>query len=152
MRGLIPSVVLVAAVIGCASLPAASPAPTAGPDRPALPLPEGLSGIPDPGAFGIDTHAATPPGSVPAGVEQTFVLGHCGLSSPIDIDGALWDPAAADDGQSGPLTEVQVGELINSTPVLLVLVDDQTMLMATPAGARVLLERHHGPRLYHGCD
>jgi hypothetical protein len=152
MRGLIPYVVLVAAVIGCASPPAASPTPTAGPDLPTLPLPEGLSGIPGLDEFGISIDAITPPGSVPVGSEQAFTLGHCGLSSPIDIDGSLWDPVAGEGAAGGPLTETNTGELINSTAVLLVLVDAQTMLMATPAGARILLERHNGPRFYRGCD
>ena len=79
-------------------------------------------------------------------------LGHCGLISPVDIDGSLWDPVAGDDGNGGPLTEDQEGDLINATRVLLVLIDNDTMLMATPNGARVLLSRHDGPRAYLLCD
>lgn len=118
--------------------PTPSPTPAPTPDLPSLPLPANLSGIPAEGEFGIELQAHTPPGSVAVGVEQTYTLAHCGLFSPIDIDGSLWDPVTGDNGQGGPLTEDQIGDLINATPVLLVLVDHDTMLMGTQHGGRVV--------------
>ena len=50
------------------------------------------------------------------GFEQTYTLEHCGLISPIDVDGSLWDPVFGDDGHGGPLTEdqrVQIEEVTN---------------------------------------
>jgi hypothetical protein len=70
----------------------------------------------------------------------------------IDIDGSLWDPVAGDDGFGGPLADPQLGELVNSTPVVIVLVDQDTMLVVTPLGARILMTRHDGPRDYAYCD
>jgi hypothetical protein len=93
----------------------------------------------------------TPADSVPIGEEQVFNLGHCGLGSPIDVDGSLWDPVAGDDGSGGSLTDDQVGDLINGTPVVFVLVDHDTMLMSSEHGARILLTRHDGPRDYFLC-
>jgi hypothetical protein len=86
------------------------------------------------------------------GEEQNYTLGHCGLISSIDIDGSLWDPVAGDDGFGGPLTDAQLGELINSTPVVLVLLDPDAILFVTPLGARILMTRHDGPRDYAYCD
>lgn len=138
--------------IACAS-PTPTPAPSASPapDLPTLPLEASISGIPGDNEPVATVQSHTPPGSVPIGADQSFTLGHCGLGSPIDLDGALWDPVAGDDGFGGPLTEDQIGELINSTPVVLVLIDHETALFATPLGARILLTRHDGPRAYRLC-
>jgi hypothetical protein len=95
---------------------------------------------------------STPAGSLPIGEEQNYELGHCGLISSIDIDGSLWDPVAGDNGFGGPLADPQLGELINPTAVVLVLVDHDTILFVTPLGARILMTRHDGPRAYSYCD
>lgn len=86
------------------------------------------------------------------GEPQSFEIGHCGLGSPIDFDGSLWDPTFGDDGSGGPLTNDQQGELINATQVELTIIDPVTALLVTPAGARVLLVRHDGARPYALCD
>lgn len=79
------------------------------------------------------------------------MLGHCGLISPIDMDGSLWDPIGGHDGAGGPLTEDQLGELINATPVVVVLTDPNTAVLQTPLGAVITLTRHDGPRDYFLC-
>jgi hypothetical protein len=149
MRGrlLLVVVLLATGVTGCGAPP--PPAATATPDLPSLPLPESVSATPPPD--GIRIEALTPPISVQVGVEHTYTLDHCGLFSPIDVDGSLWDPIYGDDGAGGPLTSDQIGDLINETSVALVLVDHETMLMVTRHGGRVLLTRHDGPRNYFGC-
>jgi hypothetical protein len=134
------------------SPPTSTPIPTPPDDLPKLTLPGTISGIPGPDDdFTATLEPHTPADSVAVGEDQVFTLGHCGLGSPIDIDGGMWDPIAGDDGLGGPLTEDQVGDLINATPVVLVLVDHDTMLMATQHGARILLTRHDGPRAYFLC-
>jgi len=125
---------------------------TSNPALPTLPLPAGYSGIPGPGAPTAMMEAHTPAGSVPLGEPQSLEIGHCGLGSPIDFDGSLWDPTAGDDGSGGPLTTEQQGELINATQVELKIVDPDTAVLVTPAGARVLLVRHDGARPYALCD
>ena len=138
--------------IACASpTPTPTPSPSPAADLPTLALEANISGIPGGNEPVATVQSHTPTGSVPIGVQQSFTLGHCGLGSPIDLDGALWDPVAGDDGSGGPLTEDQIGELINSTAVVLVLIDHETALFATPLGARILLTRHDGPRAYLLC-
>jgi len=143
-------VFLVTALSGCGSPPAPTSTPV--PDLATLPLPANIAGIPGPGAPSAMLEPHTPAGSVEIGVEQSFALGHCGLGSPIDFDGSLWDPSFGDDGSGGPLTEGQVGELSNQTATILVLVDSQTAELITPLGARIVLKRHAGPRAYYLCD
>lgn len=151
-RGLILALVGVA-LLACGSPgPTGSPTPAPTPDLPSLPLPANIAGIPAQGESQIELEAHTPPGSVAVGVEQAYTLPHCGLVSPIDIDGSLWDPTFGDNGAGGPLTQDQLGDVINGTPVALVLVDHETMLMVTSHGARIVLTRHDGPRAYFGCD
>jgi hypothetical protein len=135
--------------IACGS-PSPSPAPTSTtPPSPALlPLPANLSGIPTDEEFTAEVSPQTPDGELAVGEERDYTLGHCGLSSPVDIDGSLWDPI----GTAAALTEQQQGELINATPVIVVLVDESTMHMRTPAGALITLARHDGPRRYFLCD
>ena len=83
------------------------------------------------------------PGSGPApGPNVPFTLGHCGLSSPIDIDGAFWDPY----GQ------------IDANPAFINASDGQfRRLGASEAefatgGSRVALRRHAGAKSLPGCD
>lgn len=86
------------------------------------------------------------------GVARNFPLGHCGLGTPIDIDGSLWDPVSGQKADGGPLTDDHIGELINSTPTTIVLTDANKMQMTTPLGAVIVLARHDGPRSYFLCD
>jgi hypothetical protein len=86
------------------------------------------------------------------GVATMLTLGHCGLGSPLDFDGSLWDPVGGHDGRGAPLNEQQVGELINATDVAVTLVDPRTAWLVTRSGAVILLARHAGPRNYFLCD
>ncbi|MEX2547761.1 MAG: hypothetical protein WD830_08230 [Chloroflexota bacterium] len=139
-------------LVGCGSV---VPAPTAFPTpTPAtLPLPQNVSGIPEQGNPNTAVIAAhTPRGELEVGVARTFTLGHCGLMSPIDMDGSLWDPTAAHNGAGGALTEEHTGELINATPTVVVLIDPNSIELRTPLGAVITLTRHDGPRAYFLCD
>ena len=116
------------------------------------PLPANVAGIPAPGDATAMVESHSRPGELEVGVARNFPLGHCGLMSPIDIDGALWDPIAAHDGSGGPLTDDQLGELINATPTVVELTDANTAELRTPLGAVITLARHDGPRAYLLCD
>ena len=132
--------------------PTPTPEPTATPGVTLIPLPAGIAGIPGATEPSVELSPATPSGELEVGVPRDFRLGHCGLISPIDIDGSLWDPVAGHDGAGGPLTDDQVGDLINGTRTVVVLTDQNTLVMQTEHGAVVTLTRHDGPRDYLLCD
>ena len=132
-------------------LPSLTPQATATPAASLLPLPEGISGIPGANESGVELAPETPPDEMQIGVARDFLLGHCGLISPIDIDGSLWDPVGGHDGSGSPLTDDQLGDLINATSTIVVLTDEDTMEMQTEHGAVITLIRHDGPRRYLMC-
>jgi len=142
------------ALAGCDSTaaPTSSRVHTATPAPALLPLPAGVAGIPRPGMPTALIQPRTQRGIVPVGVLQPFELGHCGLVSPIDFDGSLWDPVAGDDGSGGPLTDEHQGELFNATRVTLTLIESDVMRLETPRGAVLALVRHAGARPYSLCD
>jgi len=144
-------ILLIVVAAACGAAPPTSP-PTDEPTaRPLLPLPGGADGIPGPGDTSVTLPAHSPAGIIQIGVPVNFPLGHCGLGSPIDIDGGLWDPIAGDDGLGGPLTRQQLGELANSATVVVTLLDPNRAVLVTPGGAVVTLQRHPGPRAYLLC-
>ena len=134
--------------------PIATSTPTAAitPAASLLPLPDNIGGIPGPGDPSAELSAQTQLGEIALGESRDFTLGHCGLISPVDIDGSLWDAIGGHNGTGGPLTEDQLGDLINATPTVVTLVDAQTLEMSTSHGAVVTLTRHDGPRRYLLCD
>lgn len=139
-------------VVGCGS---EVPTPTASPSSPPVlvPLPANISGIPGPAdEFTATVGPHSPRGELEIGVARNFPLGHCGLASPIDVDGSIWDPISGHNGVGGPLTEDQMGELINSTPTVMELTDPNAADLRTPRGAVIKLARHDGPRPYFLCD
>lgn len=137
--------------VGCGAEPA--PATEARPSQPTLlPLPENAGGIPRPGDLSVMVDPRSPSGELEVGVAQSYLLGHCGLVSPIDMDGSLWNPIGGHDGAGGSLTDEQLGELINATSAVVVLTDANTAQLRTPSGAVITLARHDGPRAYFLCD
>lgn len=111
---------------------------------------------------GVDLASARPPfatvsptsaaGST-VGVPFMTVLGHCGLFSPFDVDGALWDPIGGVDADLGPIdTEDELDELINASEVEALLVTANRLDLRTSSGAVVVLARHEGAGDYPGCD
>jgi hypothetical protein len=136
----------------------ATPTPTTHVDPPIptptafAPLPAELSGIPAAGAPTAELQPHSPRDELEIGEERDFTLGHCGLGSPIDIDGSLWDPSGGQNGAGGALNEAQSGELINATSTVIKLESEDRMVMRTPLGAVIVLTRHDGPRDYFLCD
>ncbi len=120
--------------------------------EPLHPLPEGIAGIPRPGPFTAELGPESRPGTFPHGVAQPFRLGHCALGSPIDVDGSLWSPIGGHDGTGGPLTDAQLAELSEATPMTLTIVSANRAELRTPGGGVVVLERLPGERRYALCD
>jgi hypothetical protein len=87
-----------------------------------------------------------------AGERRDYMLGHCGLISPVDIDGSLWDPVGYRTSDGNPMPEQFQGELINATPIVVTLASADTLEMHMPSGVTIVLERHDGPRDYFLCD
>lgn len=69
-------------------------------------------------------------------------LGHCGLLSPVDLDGSLWLPVAAIDASGGPLdTDDAAVELVNATAGTFTLRDEVTGAFETDSGTSILFVR-----------
>ncbi len=115
------------------------------------PLPPDLRLVPgrrDPSA----SLTATSVADAQPGIVQPFRLEHCGLASPFDFDGSLWDPVAGRDAQGEPIdSEEEIGELINATEGEVVLLDSGQVQFRTAAGSIILLTRHVGARAYLLC-
>jgi hypothetical protein len=128
--------------------PVETPAPSLAPEP--RPLPEGYTRIPK----GRDTFLREPQskaGTLEVGVPHNFRLQHCGIGSPVDVDGSLWDPKYGQDGTGGPLTDEQLGDLDNEGRVTLLLTDEDTLQMTTRHAAIITLIRHDGARRYGPC-
>jgi hypothetical protein len=139
----------VALLLGCAGVPngpspVSSPAPALSPH----PLPADLI----PGREGPFAEIA--PQSPPADPQLTyrFMLGHCGILSPIDFDGSLWDPVGASDASGGEIDERHTGELINATEGQLRLTAADTAQFRTASGLVLFLARHDGQKRYPICS
>ena len=135
--------VLALAVAGCA--PTSAPEPTPDPfadvaDVHPLDLPA------------LDVPAVDGPASVAIrdGVRYTFSLGHCGLLSPVDVDGSFWDAIDGVTAAGGRLDLGTDGEMINATPGVIVVVGDE-MRFRTESGSVVRFARHDGPKDFPAC-
>ena len=73
-----------------------------------------------------------------------FSLAHCGLSSPIDVDGSFWDPV-------GPVDSNAI-EAINSSDGTFSLVGLNNAQFRSRTGFAVSLRRHVGAKNFFGCD
>lgn len=86
------------------------------------------------------------------GTVVSFALEPCGLGSPFDFDGSLWDPVAGRDVDGGPIdSSDEIGELINPTTGEALLLGSGQVQFRTPGGSIVLLTRHVGARTYFLC-
>lgn len=100
----------------------------------------------------VEVAPRTRAGTLQLGVPLTFQLRHCGLGSPVDVDGSLWEPQYGHDGDGDPITEDRGTSLINEVRVTLTLVDEDVAEMRTRDGLVVTLRRHDGPRRYRLCS
>ena len=84
------------------------------------------------------------------GVAYRFTLGHCGLQSPVDIDGSFWN---AIDGltRAGDRLDLDVdGEMINATSGVIVVIGDE-LRFRTESGSVVRFGRHDGEKEFQMC-
>jgi len=79
-----------------------------------------------------------------AGPELDFTLGHCGLGSGVDVDGAFWDPVG--------MIDPDANDLVNSVGARFTLTSPLTATLRTERGAVLQLARHEGPKFLPGCD
>lgn len=85
------------------------------------------------------------------GASYRFSLGHCGLLSPVDVDGAFWDPVDAV-GATGDAVDLRTdAEMINQTAGVIIVIGDEA-LFRTEGGTTVRFDRHAGEKAFPGCD
>jgi hypothetical protein len=72
-----------------------------------------------------------------------FSLGHCGLGSPIDVDGSYWDPV-------GPV-DSNAPDAINSSSGTFSLLSPVDAQFRSRTGFTVNLRRHDGAKNLFGC-
>lgn len=115
------------------------------------PLPPDLVLVPGPQDPSASLTASSAADAEP-GVVVVFALEHCGLGSPFDFDGSLWDPVAGRDLDGGPIdSDEEIGELINQTEGEVLLLGSGQVQFRTPAGSIILLTRHVGAKSYFLC-
>jgi hypothetical protein len=117
---------------------------------PPIALPAEFTTIPA-GGHTFKYEAKSKSGSLTQGTPKNMRLSQCGILSPVDVDGSLWDPMYGNDGHGGPLTDSQLGDLRTTGRVTVTLVDPNTLQMVTRNGAFITLTRHDGSRRYTVC-
>jgi hypothetical protein len=96
------------------------------------------------GEWKPDPGARVTPSSGPAGDVIPFATGHCGLFSPIDVDGALWDPHGPVDAAAFEANNAAEGRFERT--------GQGTATFVADTGFRVGLLRHAGAGVYPLCD
>ena len=89
--------------------------------------------------------------SIEPATAYRFSIGHCGLFSPIDVDGSFWDPIDGLTAGGGPLDLEGDSEMINATAGFFVVIGDDARFR-TESGSVLTLERHEGEKEFPGCD
>lgn len=145
--------IVVVVATGCgaevaAQTPGAFEAVSADAPRP-LPSPDRVSPGRPGEAGGTVLEPVSPP--IEHRTAYLFVLGHCGLLSPIDVDGSLWDAVDGVTAGGGPLDLEADVEMINGTPGVLVVIGDEARFR-TEGGSVLRLARHDGRKEFPGCD
>lgn len=88
------------------------------------------------------TLASISPTGAAIGVDYSYDMPHCGILSPIDVDGSFWDSLenladpVAFDGSSGVFR----------------LIDRQTATFTKATGEVLRLARHQGSKTFQFCD
>lgn len=107
--------------------------------------------MPDP-APGPIGRAVSPPTSaaIEEGVAYRFSLGHCGLHSPVDVDGSFWDAVEGVSAGGAPIDFERNPEMINATAGVIVVIGDEARFR-TDGGSLIRFERHPGNEHFEAC-
>ena len=89
-------------------------------------------------------------GEIEDGVAYRFNLGHCGLGSPVDMDGSFWDELDGVTANGQPLDLGWDTEMINATAGVVVVIGDEARFR-TETGSVVRFARHEGDKGFPGC-
>ena len=89
--------------------------------------------------------------AIEKGAPYRFSLGHCGLSSPIDVDGSFWDPIDGVSASGAELDLANDAEMINATSGVILVIGDE-MRFRTASGSVVRFRRHDGAKEFAACD
>ncbi len=92
-------------------------------------------------AMGVSVEPASVDGGETGPIQ--YSLGHCGIFSGIDLDGAWWDPVGS--------VAMDSGEAVNATPGVLTFTDKDHATFTTPTGFSLQLIRRDGPKLLALC-
>jgi hypothetical protein len=115
-----------------------------------FPLPEQIVTVP-PDIPTVSIEPVSEPGLV-VGTPYPFTLEHCGLLSPFDTDGSLWQPVGGRDAGGGAIdSDDEIGEFINATPGVLTLTGPDTAEFVTVTGQLIALQRAPGALDYPLC-
>jgi hypothetical protein len=128
---------------------AASPPPD---DIVLWPLPESVAVVPP----DIPTVSVEPESidELEIGEPIEHSLGHCGLWSPVDLDGSLWQPVGGTKPDGSAIVEgddAAIGELINATPGVFVIVAEDRAHFTTATGSILEFLRAPGALSYPLC-
>ena len=143
------AVLLVAGTVACGATatPEFEPWPPEIPAQPLPPLGE-YAGVPGPKGGTILEPASRP---VADGQSYAFSLGHCGLASPVDIDGSFWNATEGRREDGAPMNLDADPEAINATAGVIALVGDEARFR-TESGGVIRFARHPGEKEFPGCD
>ena len=83
-------------------------------------------------------------------VAYRFSLGHCGLHSPVDVDGSFWDAIDGVGPTGQPLDLESDSEMINATAGVIVVIGDEARFR-TETGSVIRFARHEGDKEFPGC-
>ena len=83
-------------------------------------------------------------------IAYRFSLGHCGLHSPVDVDGSFWDAIDGVTPNGRPLDLGNDSEMINATAGVIVVIGDAARFR-TDTGSVVRFARHEGDKEFPGC-
>jgi len=136
MRAALLAVVLVLAA-GCLSLPAPTPAPTIWGGKVPEPAPEAIAAQPviARGADSVTLLPISPTGAVVA-TDYAYDMPHCGINSPIDVDGSFWDAVGVPldsvdfDGRPGTF------RMVSSTEATFTAADGKILHLLRHSGAK----------------
>jgi len=85
------------------------------------------------------------------GEPYRFSLGHCGLGSPVDVDGSFWEAVEGFDATGEPIDLESDVDTINATPGIIVVIGDEARFR-TESGKVIRLERIFGEPEFMPCD